>query len=111
MVAYALLVVEDVTTIYKETKMNSQAKDWKDVMDKKIGSLHTNFIWDLIELPKGEKDIGCKWVFDMTDDPFSQERVKYRARLVAKSYMINRKELTTMSYSLRLRNILQLEFC
>lgn len=44
MVAYALLVVEDVTTIYKETKMNSQAKDWKDVMDKKIGSLHTNFI-------------------------------------------------------------------
>ena len=32
-------------------------------MVKEMESLSKNKTWDLMELPKGKKPIGCKWVF------------------------------------------------
>ena len=54
-------------------------------MDKEIDALIKNKTWDLVQLPKGEKAIGHKWVFKVklwADG--SLER--YKARLVAKGY-------------------------
>ena len=36
---------------------------WMLAMTKEMKSLYKNKIWDLVELPKGKKAIGCKWVF------------------------------------------------
>ena len=33
------------------------------VMAEEMESLHKNPTWDLLELPKRKRAIGCKWVF------------------------------------------------
>jgi len=44
-----------------------------------------NEIWDLVELPDGEKPIGCKWVFKVKHR--SDGRVeRFKGRLVAKGF-------------------------
>lgn len=48
-------------------------------------SLHTNEVWDLVELPSGRKAIGCKRVFKRKHDvDGSMER--HKARLVAQGF-------------------------
>lgn len=39
-----------------------------------------------LELPKGEKAIGCKWVYTKKEGSPSASNVRYKARLVAKGY-------------------------
>jgi len=36
---------------------------WKDAMMKNMSSLYKNNTWELSELSKSKKAIGCKWVF------------------------------------------------
>ena len=44
-----------------------------------------NKVWDLREIPKGAKTVGCKWVYKTKRD--SRENVeRYKARLVAKGF-------------------------
>ena len=31
-------------------------------MEKEIRSVKANEVWELVELPKGKKNMGCKWV-------------------------------------------------
>jgi len=59
-------------------------------MDEEIKKIERNETWDLIELPKGYKPIGIKWVYKKKmNDQGDIER--YKARLVAKGY-IKRQE-------------------
>jgi len=44
------------------------------------GSLEKNQTWVLVNLPKGFKAIGCRWVFRKKDNE------QYKARLVVKGY-------------------------
>ena len=54
-------------------------------MKDEMKSMEDNGVWDLIELPKGSKPIGCKWIFKTKRD--SNGNVKrYKARLVAKGF-------------------------
>ncbi|CAN0884979.1 Retrovirus-related Pol polyprotein from transposon TNT 1-94, partial [Linum grandiflorum] len=66
--------------------MNSmEASFWKEAADSEIQSIMSKHTWELVDLPKGCKAIGCKWIFKrklMTDG--SVER--YKARLVIKGY-------------------------
>ena len=57
---------------------------WKKAMDEEIESLHRNQTWELIQLPKGKKTIGCKWVYAEKDN---NSGVKFKARLVAKGHI------------------------
>ena len=63
-VLYTLLVIEEVIpSTYKKVEISSEFKTWKDVIMKKMNSLHKNDIWELTKLPKRKKAIVCKWVF------------------------------------------------
>jgi len=62
-VAYALPVevMEDsVPSTFREVELSSESLLWRKVMVEEIESLHVNDIWELVELPKGKKVIGCK---------------------------------------------------
>ena len=64
-------------------------------MEEELKSMKDNEVWDIVELPKGIKTIGCKWVFKTKHD--SKGNVKrYKVRLVVKEYTkkegINYKE-------------------
>ncbi|GFZ06430.1 hypothetical protein Acr_18g0006000 [Actinidia rufa] len=47
-------------------------------MDEKIKSLHKNQTWELVQLPKGKKAIGCKSVFAKKKDT---PGIRFKARL------------------------------
>jgi hypothetical protein len=47
--------------------------------------LQKNKTWDLVQLPKGKKAVGCMWVFTVKQTPEGKVE-RYKARLVAKGY-------------------------
>ncbi|GFS42742.1 hypothetical protein Acr_00g0081390 [Actinidia rufa] len=56
---------------------------WVSAMKAEMESFQHNRTWDLIALPKGERTVGCKWVFSvkyLADGSVD----RYKARLVAK---------------------------
>ena len=55
-------------------------------MDEEMQSLVKNHTWKLARLPKGKKEIGCKWVYAQKEEFPSKNYVRYKARLVAKGY-------------------------
>ena len=60
---------------------NNQVK----VMQEQLDQFQKNDVWKLIELPKGKKATGAKWVFRNKLDKYGKV-VRNKARLVAKGY-------------------------
>ena len=55
-------------------------------MEEEMVSIRSNHVWKLVDLLKGRKIIGNKWVLKIKQkDDGSIER--YKARLVAKGYI------------------------
>ena len=61
----------------------TESVKWKKAMDEEMNSFHKNQTWELVQLPKGNKVIGCKWIYDKKEDT---PGVRFKARLVAKGY-------------------------
>ena len=60
-VAFTFLIIEEaISSTYREAEINSESKMWKGAMMKEINSLHKNNTWELRELSKRKKAIGCK---------------------------------------------------
>ena len=57
-----------------------------EAMVKEMESLSKNKTWELTELPKRKKPIGCKWVFKKKEAVSEKEGERFKARLVAKGY-------------------------
>jgi len=55
-------------------------------MMEEMSSLRKYNTWELSELPKKKKAIGCKWVFAKKQGSLDGDIVRYKARLVAKGY-------------------------
>ena len=53
---------------------------------EEMESLKKNKTWELLELPKGKKLTGCKWVFRKEEAVSEKEGERFKARLVAKGY-------------------------
>lgn len=62
-----------------------QNPKWKEPMDKEIQALDKNKAWSMVDLPKGKKAIGSKWVFKVKYKA-NGDLKRYKARLVAKGY-------------------------
>ena len=43
-------------------------KEWKTAMLEELESLQKRNVFELTDLPKGRKSIGCRWVFDVKTD-------------------------------------------
>jgi hypothetical protein len=54
-------------------------------MKDEMKSMSTNGIWDLVEVPKGAKIVGCKWFYKTKHD--SKGNIEtFKARLVTKDF-------------------------
>ncbi|WVZ88673.1 LOW QUALITY PROTEIN: hypothetical protein U9M48_035165 [Paspalum notatum var. saurae] len=62
------------------------SKEWRMAMLEEMASIEENKTWSLVDLPRGHRAIGLKWVFKLKHDEHG-EIVKHKARLVAKGYV------------------------
>jgi Reverse transcriptase (RNA-dependent DNA polymerase) len=58
---------------------------WVHAMDVEMEALNKNNTWSLVELPKGKKSVGCKWVYTIKFGTNGKIE-RYKARLVAKGF-------------------------
>ncbi|KAF5788317.1 putative RNA-directed DNA polymerase [Helianthus annuus] len=72
-------------TSYNEAIGSDKSLEWNKAMIDELDSMKKNDVWKLVELPKGVKPVGCKWVFKTKLDPNGNVE-RYKARLVAKGY-------------------------
>ncbi|KAK8919425.1 hypothetical protein KSP39_PZI020937 [Platanthera zijinensis] len=77
--------LEDDPFSYQEAMRSRDALMWAEAIDDEMHSLLQNNTWHLVDLPKGAKVLGCKWVLKKklhSDGSIA----RYKARLVAKGY-------------------------
>nr|CAN71504.1 hypothetical protein VITISV_021017 [Vitis vinifera] len=77
--------LEDDPISVSQVKQSSDSEKWIEAMKDEMKSMKDNGVWDLVELPKGVKPIGCKWIFKAKHDS-KGNIVRYKARLVAKGF-------------------------
>ena len=70
---------------FSEVISAPDAKHWDKAIRTEIDSINKNNTWILVDLPKGAKPIGCKWIFKKKYHPDGSIE-KYKARLVAKGF-------------------------
>ena len=68
-----------------EALISTEKDQWKSAMQMEMDTIHSNDVWDLVELPARRKAIGSKWVFrkKMNADGSVEW---YKARLVAQGF-------------------------
>lgn len=91
MVSYALSIAEELEyqepRDYREAINSPEKEKWIAAMQEEIDSLLKNGTWVLVDKPRLQKLVGCKWIFkrkiEVTE---AGEQVRYKARLVAKGF-------------------------
>ncbi|RVX20652.1 Retrovirus-related Pol polyprotein from transposon TNT 1-94 [Vitis vinifera] len=87
--------LESDPTSYYQAINSENSTPWIYAMEEHLKSMKDNEVWDIVELPKGIKTIGCKWIFKTKHDSKGNVE-RYKTRLVAKGYTqkegINYKE-------------------
>jgi hypothetical protein len=77
--------IENDPSSFKEAMKSRHSSEWLDPMKDEMKFMSTNDVWDLVEIPKGAKTVGCKWVYRTKHD--SKGNIKrFKARLVAKGF-------------------------
>ena len=61
------------------------SEQWREAMQEEIDSLQEHDVYELTELPRGRKAVGCKWVFKIKHNADGSVE-RYKARLVAQGY-------------------------
>ena len=55
--------MEDDPTFFEEAMRSVNSSKWTAAMEDEMKYMSTNQVWDLEEIPKGAKTVGCKWVY------------------------------------------------
>jgi high-affinity K+ transport system ATPase subunit B len=77
--------MEGDPTSYEEATRSPHSSKWVEAMEDEMKSMSSTNVWDLEEIPKGAKIVGCKWVYKTKFDSNGNVE-KYKARLVAKGF-------------------------
>ena len=81
---YALQAYSEPVTLTEALSSKDSTK-WKAACQEEYDSLIDNEVWELSELPKDKKPVGCKWVFKIKYG--SDGKIdRYKSRLVAKGF-------------------------
>ncbi|EXC18499.1 Retrovirus-related Pol polyprotein from transposon TNT 1-94 [Morus notabilis] len=75
---------EDPST-FRDAMDDSNKEEWQAAMKLEIESMHSNSVWQLVDLPEGVKPIRCKWIYKRKRGVDGKVET-YKARLVAKGY-------------------------
>ena len=78
-------LAEDDPINLQQALHSSNSHKWIDAMKDEMKSMEDNNVWDLVELPKGSKLIGCKWIFKTKRDSNGNVE-RYKAHLVTKDF-------------------------
>ena len=65
---------------------SKDSKLWPTTMKEEMTSLYKDHTWILVKRPKDQSVVGYKWIFKIKDRVTSTDSMKYKARLVAKSF-------------------------
>ena len=76
----ALISNDGEPSCYQEAMDGTENAKWKIAMKEEINSLEENKTWDLVELSKGRKVVGCKWVYKLKKG-VDDKNERYKARL------------------------------
>ena len=60
MVYFALFTGGETPSSFEESVQSADSDKWSTAMAEEMKSLRKNQTWELVELPKGNKAIGCK---------------------------------------------------
>jgi hypothetical protein len=71
---------------YTEAAASADHKKWISAMQEEIQSLVKNGTWDVVRLPKHNKDVHCKWIFKTNEGLSPKEPARFKARLVTKGF-------------------------
>lgn len=87
---FAYLMKEDAgrpePSSYREALEDPDSELWTKAADEEMESLIKNKTWVLVDRVKGQKLIGCKWLFKRKSGIAGVEDPRYKGRLVAKGY-------------------------
>lgn len=68
-----------------EALSSTEKEQWRTAMQKEMDSIHSNDVWDLVELPEGHKPVGSKSVFKQKTGA-SGWIERYKVHLVAQGF-------------------------
>jgi hypothetical protein len=78
--------IETDPSSFKEAMKSQHSSEWLDAMKDEMKSMSTNDVWDLVEIPKGAKIVGCKWIYKTKHDSKGNIE-RFKARLMVKGFM------------------------
>ena len=73
--------MEGDPTSYEEVMRSVHSSKWLEAMEYEMKSMSSNGVWDLEDIPKGAKTVGCKWVYKVKCDSKGNVE-RFKARLV-----------------------------
>lgn len=82
---------EDPKTIEEALSRKDHIK-WELAMIDEVESMKQNQVWTLVQPPKNQPLVGCKWVFKCKTD-LNGTPIRYKARLVAQGYCQDYNEI------------------
>jgi hypothetical protein len=90
--------IETGPTSFKEAMKSRHSSEWLYAMKDEMKSMSTNDVWDLVEISKGAKTLGCKWVYKTKHDSKGNIE-RFKARLVAKGFTQREEIYYTETFS------------
>ena len=60
--------MEGDPTSYEKAMRSVHSSKWLEAMEDEMKSMNSNGVWDLEDIPKGAKIVGCKWVYKIKRD-------------------------------------------
>jgi hypothetical protein len=83
-------IVEDLLAAIGEEPTDAEEAlkmvEWHNAMKEEIASIEENGTWSLVNLPKGHRAIGLKWVFKLKRDE-NGNMIRHKERFVTKGYV------------------------